>query len=253
MKQILKLTVLIIALICNRANSQNYPEMVSVKGGTFTMGDEFGEGKLDEQPTHSVTLKGFKIAKTETTVAQYRAYCNATGHSMPETPSWGWNLTDPIVNVSWDDAIAYCDWLSNKTGNMFRLPTEAEWEYAARGGNKSKGFKFSGDKFANDVAWFFDNSGKQAQTVAQKRANELGLYDMSGNVLEWCSDWYDKSYYSTSPLNNPKGPVKGTDRVLRGGSWRCAAEGCRVAIRIHDAPGSDYLYSHIGFRVVSPE
>jgi sulfatase modifying factor 1 len=250
MKHILILTMLIVALsFTSRAYSQSYPEMITVDGGTFCFGNIESEGENDEQPTHEVTLKTFKIAKTETTVAQYRAYCNAAGVKMPEPLGWDWTDNQPIVNVSWNDAVAYCDWLSDKTGNIYCLPTEAEWEYAARGGKLSKGYKYSGGQSMPSVGWFNENSNSQTQEVAQKHPNELGLYDMSGNVVEWCKDWYGA--YTPNPQTNPNGPSTGSFRMLRGGTWDDPAAYCRVAYRYYHSPG--YRIYYIGFRVVSPE
>ena len=232
----------------NTLQTATYPEMVTVEGGTFTMGDEHGEGAANEQPTHQVTLKSFKIAKTETTVAQWRAFCNATGRAMPEAPSWGWINSHPIVNVSWDDAVAYTDWLSEKMDADYRLPTEAEWEYAAKGGKLSKGTKYSGGRSLDNAGWYDSNSGRQTQAVATKNSNELGIYDMSGNVWEWCKDWYGEDYYKSSPATNPKGPTSGEHRVLRGGCWFFDATVCRVACRIHRPPS--YGNNFRGFRVV---
>lgn len=229
------------------AHAQTYPEMISVTGGTFEMGDSEGIGEANEQPVHAVTLKGFSIAKTETTVLQWRTFCNATGREMPEKPSWGWNDTHPIVNVSWNDAVEYCDWLSDKTGNMYSLPTEAQWEYAARGGSLSKGFKFSGGQSMDAVGWFKPNSKEQTSPVAEKRPNELGLYDMSGNVWEWCRDWFGD--YTATAQTNPKGPTSGQDRVLRGGSGYDAATDCRASFRYSFDPS--FRLSNRGFRVVS--
>jgi formylglycine-generating enzyme len=202
-----------------RLGALSYPEMVLVEGGSFTMGDEWGMGSEDELPTHEVSLKNFKISKTEVTVKQYRQFCRETGRSMPEAPSWGWQDNNPMVNVNWHDAVAYCDWLSDKMDGLYRLPTEAEWEYAARGGKNSKGFKYSGGQSMHSVGWFSENSNSRTQAVASKKPNELGIYDMSGNVWEWCSDWYGKDYYANSPSSNPRGPSSGSNRVLRGGSW----------------------------------
>ena len=233
------------------ANAQEFPELIKVTGGTFTMGDEWGLGDDDEQPTHQVTLTDYYIGKTEVTVAQYRTYCNDTGVSMPEEPSWGWNNNDPIVKVNWNDAINYCDWLSEKLDKNILLPTEAQWEYAARGGANSQGYKYSGGRSIATAGWYKDNSGKQVHTVATKKANELGLYDMSGNVWEWCFDWYDKGYYANSPSNNPKNISQGKRecRVLRGGCLYDNATVCRVAGRGGSAP--DNRSSDFGFRVVS--
>jgi len=126
------------------------------------------------------------------------------------------------------------------------LPTEAEWEFAARGGNNSRGYKYAGSNTIGDVAWYYGNSSSKTQPVGQKRPNELGLYDMSGNVWEWCSDWYGS--YSSAGQTNPQGPSSGSDRVLRGGSWCILAQNCRVSFRSFSAP--DYRYYRIGFRLV---
>ncbi|NVN95519.1 MAG: formylglycine-generating enzyme family protein [Bacteroidetes bacterium] len=251
MKQMLKLTVLIIALFSFRAYSQNYPEMIAVEGGTFIMGDAFGVGNKDEKPTHSVILKSFKIAKTEATVAQYRTYCDAIGVKMPEPPKWGWQDDAPIVNVSWDDAVAYCKWLSNELKRDYSLPSEAEWEFSARGGNKSLGYSYSGCNDLEEVAWYTSNSGGQANLVMKKKPNELGLYDMSGNVWEFCLDWYNEKYYTDATVSNPKGPETGNSRVLRGGCWSQGDALCRVAAR--NSHSTDCRHLNIGFRVISHE
>lgn len=213
------------------------------------MGDEYGLGEKNEQPTHQVTLSDFGIGKTEVTVAQYRYYCNSTGVSMPEEPNWGWSDNAPIVNVNWNDAINYCDWLSEKLDQNIGLPTEAQWEFAARGGTKSKGYKYAAGRSMATAGWYGDNGGNKTHTVATKKPNELGLYDMSGNVWEWCMDWYKADYYANSPSKNPKNTARGEYRVLRGGSWSYDAAYCRVALRINNWP--DYGSFSIGFRVVS--
>lgn len=218
-------------LILATAQAQTYPEMVTVPGGTFTMGDEHGDGGNDEKPTHSVRLSTFKISKTEVTVAQYRKFCESIGYTMPEEPDLGWQDNHPIVNVSYQDALFFCEWLSEETGKRYSLPTEAQWEFAAKGGNRSRGYKFSGGNSILFVGWFEDSSGGKTHEVATKKPNELGLYDMSGNVWEWCRDWYDGDYYASSPSTNPKGPSSGAYRVLRGGSWYYSATNCRVASR----------------------
>lgn len=229
--------------------AQNMPEMIRVEGGTFSMGDENELGDSTEKPLHKVTLKTYKIAKTETTVTQWQSFCNATGRLMPDPPLWGWLDNHPIVNVSWDDAVAYCKWLSDSTKKTYRLPTEAEWEYAARGGNSSKGFIYAGGQSMYMIGWFEENANSSTQPVAQKRPNELGLFDMSGNVWEWCQDWY--APYEAADQTNPTGPVNNDNqyfRVLRGGSWNYITEGGRVSNRNYFSPDSHQ--SDYGFRVV---
>ncbi|SDA42225.1 Formylglycine-generating enzyme, required for sulfatase activity, contains SUMF1/FGE domain [Algoriphagus alkaliphilus] len=225
--------------------AQTLPEMILVEGGTFQMGDEWGLGDEDEL-VHEVTLRSFSISKTEVTVGQYKRYCSESGVRMPNPPNWGWIDSHPMVNVSWFDAVNYADWLSEKTGKLYRLPTEAEWEYAARGGKHSAGYKYSGGQSLPLVGWFGDNADGKTHPVAQKRANEPGIYDMSGNVWEWCSDWYGD--YPSSAVSNPRGPSSGSDRVLRGGSWDGSAVYCRVSDRLYyDPSGRD---GSGGFRVV---
>jgi formylglycine-generating enzyme required for sulfatase activity len=225
--------------------AQTKPTMIAIAGGTFTM----GSNSSDEKPTHTVTISGFSMGKYEVSVAEYKAFCTAAGRTMPDAPSWGWNDKHPMVKVSFDDANAYCNWLSETTGQNYRLPTEAEWEYAARGGNKSSGYTYSGGNDLEEVGWSSDNAGGQTQAVGRKLPNELGLYDMSGNVWEWCKDWYGD--YSATAQTNPRGPSSGSYRVLRGGSWGRAAAFCRVAHRINSSPGFRDLSD--GFRVVLPQ
>ena len=224
-------------------------EMVKVEGGTFMMGSPENEPNRDSDETqHRVTLSSFWIGKYEVTFEQYDKFCEATGRSKPDDIGWGRGRR-PVTNVSWYDATAFCEWLSSVTGRTYRLPTEAEWEYAAKGGNRSRGFIYAGDNSIQEVAWYIDNSGGQTHPVGGKRPNELGLYDMSGNVWEWCSDWYGK--YSSSPQVNPSGPSGGSNRVIRGGSWFNLAIGCRAANRNSITP--DSRRSLLGFRLVSPE
>lgn len=155
----------------------------------------------------------------------------------------------PVEQVSWEEAQEFIRKLNRMTGKNYRLPTEAEWEYAARGGSKSHGYKYSGSNSIGDVAWYEGNSGDKTHPVGQKQPNELGLYDMSGNVFEWCSDRYGG--YSSSAQNNPKGPSNGSSlRVCRGGGWYFSSRYCRVSYRLSRYPG-DCSYS-LGFRVVSP-
>ncbi len=249
--------------------------MISIPGGTFRMGSEEGAG--DERPVHEVTLSPFEMAETETTWWQHHLYCRASGQALPEEPGWGRQGSHPVVNVSWYDAIAYANWVSRQRGkekvyelnipedpneldkmsitwadsinwaaNGFRLPTEAEWEYAARAGQD---FRYAGSDDPDEVAWHYDgNTGYGTIPVKDKKPNAWGLYDMSGNAWEWCQDWYYSKYYERSDnAENPKGPDSGSDRVLRGGSWGLYQVFARCAERLNYDPVDRY-YSY-GFRL----
>ena len=216
-------------------------DMVWVEGGTFHMGatSEQSENAWDdENPVHSVTLSGYYIGKTEVTQALWKTVMGSNPSSFK-----GDNL--PVECVSWDDCQEFIRKLSALTGQNFRLPTEAEWEFACRGGNNSRGYKYSGSNDIDSVAWYKDNSGGNTHPVATKLSNELGICDMSGNVWEWCSDWYDK--YSSGLLVNPKGPYDGTTHVDRGGSWISDAGHCRSSIRNYCSPVARYCY--LGLRL----
>ena len=219
------------------------PEVILVQGGTFTMGSTV---EKYETP-HTVTLSSYSIGKYPVTVGQYKKYCTATGAEMPQAPSWGWQDKHPMVNVTYNDAVSYCNWLGETYGGDWRLPTEAQWEFAARGGTKSNKYTYSGSDDLDEAGWYADNAGGKTQSVGRKKANELGIYDMSGNVWEWCKDWYDRDYYTSSPSTNPKGATSGAYRVLRGGSWCSSASYCRVAYRYFIDP--TYRFNLNGFRV----
>ena len=215
--------------------------MVYVQGGTFMMGAtaEQGSDSWDgEKPAHQVTLSSFSIGRYEVTQEEWQAV-------MGSNPSNIKGAKRPVDNVSWNDCQEFIRKLNGVTGRRFRLPTEAEWEYAARGGNRSQGYKYSGSNNLNSVAWYRDNSGETTHDVGQKSPNELGIYDMSGNVWEWCSDWYGN--YSSSSQTNPTGSYSGSHRVDRGGSWLNYARGCRVSLRNSITPG-DRL-NCLGFRL----
>jgi len=216
-------------------------KMIAVEGGTFTMGctsEQGGDCWDDESPSHRVTVSDFAIGETEVTQALWEAV-------MGSNPSnWtGDNL--PVESVSWNDVQTFIQKLNAKTGRHFRLPTEAEWEYAARGGSQSHGYKYSGSNTLGNVAWYDDNSGNRTHPVKTKSPNELGLYDMSGNVWEWCSDWYGS--YSSSAQTNPTGSSTGSFRVSRGGSWISDARSCRVSYRDDFIPDDRFYY--LGFRL----
>lgn len=229
-------------------------KMIWVEGGDFLMGctsEQGGDCGSDEQNVRRVTVDGFYIGMLEVTQSQwekvvgtsiYQQKSKAGGDSTPGTgPDY------PMYYVSWDEAMEFCRLLSNKTGRTYTLPTEAQWEYAARGGNKNEGTKYAGSNMIDAVAWYPDNSGGTAHVVGSKRANALGIYDMSGNVWEWCKDWYADSYVSYD-TNNPVGPSSGSSRVVRGGSWKRGPSNCRVTERVGD-PTTNKHY-HLGFRVV---
>ena len=219
---------------------------IFVDGGTFRMGNDNGLSP-DESPEHEVTLSSYYISATEVTFGQFDRFCDSTNRVRPRDNGWG-RGSRPVVNVDWNDAYDYCLWASKVTGTSIRLPTEAEWEYAARGGTKSRGFTFSGSNDADAVAWYSEDSGGKTHPVAGKQPNELGIYDMTGNVWEWCADWYSEEYYSTSPKKDPPGPQFGQYHVLRGGAWLSKAAYCHLTTR--SSLRSDYVSASNGFRVV---
>ena len=214
--------------------------MIVVKGGTFQMGATSSHADNDEKPVHNVTLSDYYIGETEVTQELWQAV-------MGKNPSYSKGNKKPVEQVSWNDCQEFIKKLNQLTGKNFRLPTEAEWEYAARGGNKSLDYKYSGSGIVGSIAWCDGNSGSKTHDVKTKQANELGIYDMSGNVWEWCQDWYDSGYYSSSPVNNPTGPTSGSRRVSRGGSWNYGAECCRVSYRDNCDP--DRNYDYLGLRL----
>lgn len=212
-------------------------KMVYVEGGTFQMGSS--EGESDEKPVHYVTLSSYYIAECEVTQAQWKKI-------MGNNPSYFKGDDRPVEQVTWEEANAFCRELSLMTGKKYVLPTEAQWEYAARGGKKGYGSLYSGSFAIDKVAWYDGNSGNRTHSVKQKQPNELGLYDMSGNVWEWCQDWYGS--YSSDSQRNPQGPSSGSFRVLRGGGWYRSARFCRVSSRYYCAPS--YNSGTYGFRIV---
>jgi sulfatase modifying factor 1 len=247
------------------------PDMVLVEGGEFEMGSS--NGYEHEQPVHTVTISNpCYISKLEVTFEEYDIFCeNSLKHNKPDDRGMG-RGRHPVFGVDWYDAVDYCNWLSKAEGlspcysgkgkviqcdfsaNGFRLPTEAEWEYAARGGQKSQGYTFAGSDNPNAVAWYSDNSDDVPHLVGQKEPNELGLFDLSGNTFEWCWDWYLKDYYKDSPSVDPPGPPLpkvdapwGLVRVRRSGSWGENSDSIRATARSFDDPS--YPGSN-GFRLV---
>jgi len=216
------------------------PEMVFVEGGTFMMGSD---NNILEQPIHQVTISSFNIAKYQVTQKEWKSI-------MGNNPCYTQGDDLPIYEITWNDANEYVTRLNEATGKNYRLPTEAEWEYAARGGKESTGNKYSGSNNVNLVAWYTANCG-EIQPVGSKAANELGIYDMSGNVWECCSDWYGN--YPQTPQTDPQGPISGTYRIIRGGGYNSYSDWCRVAMRFRVEP--DNIISSpgdCGLRLVLP-
>jgi formylglycine-generating enzyme required for sulfatase activity len=244
-------------------------EFVPVKGGCFQMGDTFGDGDADEKPLHEACVSDFAMGKYEVTVTQFRRFVKATGYKTEaekggscrvwsgrawenksglswQNPGYSLEESHPVTCVSWNDATSFATWLSGTGGTRYRLPTEAEWEYAARSGGKSE--KYSGGNDVNAVAWYDKNSGRKTHPVGQKLGNGLGIFDMSGNVWEWTGDWF--AGYSSDRQQNPTGASTGANRVFRGGGWGTIARHVRASNRGGNAPGG-CAYS-LGFRLVSP-
>jgi sulfatase modifying factor 1 len=232
--------------------------MIFVEGDTFQMGNDFKKGKGDEKPLHIVSVDDYYMSKYEITQSQWIEI-------MRYNPSKFKGENKPIGRVKWIEAIEYCNklsefeglekcYLGNKlnivcdfTASGYRLPTEAEWEFAARGGVKSIGYKYSGSDDIQNVGWYGDNSERELHDVGKKKSNELGICDMSGNIHEWCWDWYDDDYYKNSSNDNPIGPELGKIRVMRGGYWSNNEFNCRVSSRFNYSPDGS---KGSGFRVV---
>ncbi|MCP4269290.1 MAG: formylglycine-generating enzyme family protein [Candidatus Brocadiaceae bacterium] len=261
-------------------------EFVYIKGGCFDMGDTFGVGYDDETPVHEACVNDFYIAKYEVTVAEFKMFVTDTGYKTDaekegfgktinndanklidkeganwRNPGFFQNNKHPVVLVSWDDAEAYIKWLNNKTGMEYRLPTEAEWEYAARSGGKQYKYSWgngnphgiitsgqlSSELYPKFQIWDGDDEYIYSAPVGSSKANELGIYDMTGNISEWCSDWYGEEYYSVSDKHNPKGPTQGSSKVFRGGSCHCQPRYPRASLRLFRTPS--YRYYYLGFRL----
>ncbi len=219
-------------------------EMVFVKGGCFGMGDSFREGGDDERPVHEVCLDDFSIGKNEITQEQWQAVMGSNPSVFKECGG-----TCPVENVSWDDIKGFIEKLNERTGGFYRLPTEAEWEYAAR--SRGMGAKWSGTNDSSELseyAWYADNAEKRTRPVGQKKPNSLGIHDMSGNVSEWILDRYEANYYRKSPKEDPRGPESGGYRVLRGGNFYDIARYLRTTCR--DQYPQSYRTSCVGFRLV---
>lgn len=231
----------------SNAEARTLGPWVFVTGGTFLMGRN-GEFR-DERPIHNVVLSNYYISKYEVTVKEYRKFITATNRTFPIAPAWGWDDNAPMVKVSWNDAKDYCMWLDTTTGKTVRLPTEAEWEYAARGGKNSQRFSYSGSNTLDNVAWNYLNANSRTYICGLKKPNELGIFDMSGNAWEWCYDW--QGSYSSAIQRDPTGPVNGNNKIFRGGSWfdyGLGSSECRVETRYDYTPNSKV--DDGGFRIV---
>jgi formylglycine-generating enzyme required for sulfatase activity len=233
-------------------------KMIFVEGGTFQMGatsEQGSDAEKDEKPNHDVTLSDFYIGETEVTQSLWKAVMEwEPTYYGGWTDEYGRGATYPAYRVSWEECVQFCNELNSKLsrelppGYKFALPTEAQWEYAARGGNRKSSYKYAGGGSIDEVAWYKENSGGKTHPVMGKRANALNIYDMSGNVWEWCEDWYSSSWYSdnrnwTDPVNTNVTSI----HMLRGGSWSCKASRCRVAIRGDFTPS--YRGNYSGFRL----
>ena len=228
--------------------------LVFIPAGTFLMGSPKDEGGRyeEEGPQHEVEIsKPFYLGQYPVTVAQFRKFVEAAGYDAGtnwRNPDYAPTDQDPVVKVSWNDAKACCAWLGKKEDKQYRLPTEAEWEYSCRAGSRTAFFFGDDAKQLGDYAWYHDNTGDHPKPVGGLKPNALGLYDMHGNVWQWCEDWYDPDYYKDSPPRDPQGPTTGSMRVDRGGSIQVPARNCRSATRDRTSPA---FCSHVvGFRVV---
>ena len=254
--------------ISKRREEERAGEMVNIPGGCFKMGDISGDDIYkDEKPAHEVCLDGFSMGKYTVTNAQYRRF--KPGHSSGDYKGNSLNNdSQPVVNVSWDDAVEFAQWLSRQGGKRYRLPTEAEWEYAARGHTTTRNYWGNGKDDACGYANVHDLTSKRSFSdftwephncddgyavtapVGSFKPNLFGLYDMMGNVWQWTGDWYGESYYSESPRKNPQGASSGLHRVGRGGSWNDLPASVRASLRDGDTPGN--RNSYLGFRLLSP-
>ena len=242
-------------MICIHGFSQDVPniQMVFVKGGNFFMGCDdkkyLGEEFESERPLHRVNVSSFNIGKYEVTLRQWREVMGIKPPAYDDVDYGNKNCNDcPVVKVSWNDVQEYIKRLNAKFPDRhYRLPTETEWEYAARGGKYSKKFTYSGSDKLSEVAWY-GKPNSATHPVGEKQANELGIFDMEGNALEWCNDWYDFHYYNLSVQEptNPQGPPQGVYRVLRGGCWKSLKEDMRCAHRHRNNPGT--MNGTCGFR-----
>lgn len=244
--------VVVAILLLKKKKSLDYDveilgiEWLDIPAGDFQMGNNFGNGFRDERPVHTVYLDAYKISKYEVTFEQYDKFSEETGYRKPNDFGWGRGKR-PVVDVSWEDARAFCDWLSQKTGKNIHLPTEARWEKAARGTDQRE-YPWGNTTPSCDFANYKGCIGRTMPVGSYPPGvSPYGAHDMAGNVWEWCSDWYDSAYYTISPPNNPTGPASGSKRVVRGGAWDAEADDIRSLNREDSAPAN--AGGHTGFRL----
>jgi formylglycine-generating enzyme len=247
---IIKASLAAVVMLCSLAYGADHKdavtgmEFVLVKGGCFQMGDTFGDGNTEEIPVHKVCVDDFYIGKHVVTQEQWMS---VMGSNPSEFKECGGDC--PVEQVNWHDAQAFVQALNRKGGgNNYRLPTEAEWEYAARSGGKKE--KYAGGADVESSAWYFDNSDMKTHSVGTKAPNGIGLYDMSGNVFQWCLDWDDKNYFQVSPVENPPGPATGEYKIIKGGSWLSMAHGVRTSYRLGRIPAK--RSGDVSLRLVKP-
>jgi formylglycine-generating enzyme required for sulfatase activity len=246
-------------------------KMVLIPAGEFLMGSPESEKDRyeDEGPQHRVRItKSFYFGQYPVTLGQFLTFYHDANYKLemerdrkgdygyddgkesekrPWAPGFENGMDHPVLWVSWNDAVAFCEWLSKKEGKEYRLPTEAQWEYACRAGSTTRYYFGDSESELSDYAWYHANAGSKTHPVGEKKPNAWGLYDMQGNVWQWCADWYGGEYYAASPVDDPQGPDSGSLRVRRGGSWRFTAGFCRSAIRYSSSPG--YRGDFLGLRV----
>lgn len=246
-------------------------KLITVPAGCYLMGNTFGDSYYTEMPVHEVCISSFSISPYPVTRGEFAQFATETGFrtgaekndgcyvyngdSWKKDPAANWRSPGfpqgddhPVVCVNWSDSVAYAEWLTKRNNRHYRLPTEAEWEYAARSGGKQE--RFAGGNDIDKVAWHGGNSGNSTHPVGQKQPNGLGIYDMSGNAWQWTEDWYDKRYYRESSRNDPRGSAAGTKKIFRGGSWFYDQRGARTTYRDFATP--DFSSSYLGFRLASP-
>ena len=266
------LLALSITLSFAQGSGHTWPEMVKIEGDSFMLGanEKDLKAERDEKPARKVDVASFYMSKFEVTVWEWKEYTKATRKKMPPMQKWGWNDELPITNITWIDAIEFCNWLSKKHGyneayfkdgpsyicdfdsNGYRLPTEAEWEFAAQGGKNGKGYKYAGSNDLDLISWNVNNSEAKPHTYGTKYANELGIYDLSGNVWEWCWDIYDENHFKAVKDGyvqdpNARGPQRGKKRIVKGGSWDSKPSFCRISNKVATLPGNTFEFYGTSF------